>query len=138
MQYRLSEEKTQFNSTTLGFYQTYLNIPVTTGSGFLPIARSRSITVSRASLQEDIGSDNDEISCWVTVTPIGLPTQPITVKSAEQTLSVVPCLLSFREFRAAQEVRDRVNSRLTIACRRRPIAYARPSLQPLGAPEAWR
>ncbi len=28
MEYRLSEEKTFFDSTTLGFYQTYLNVPV--------------------------------------------------------------------------------------------------------------
>ncbi len=48
--------------------------------------RSRSITVSRQSLQEDIGSDNDEITCEVTVTPIGLPTRRI-VRSAEQTLA---------------------------------------------------
>ena len=53
----------------------------------LPIARNRSITVSRASLQEDVGSDNDELSCMVTVTPIGLPTQPITLSSAEQSLA---------------------------------------------------
>ena len=50
------------------------NLPVTAGGGPETIARNRSITVSRASLQEDNGlGDNDEIRCRITIDALNLP-----------------------------------------------------------------
>lgn len=51
------------------------NLPVTAGAGWQTIPRNRSLTVTRASLQEDAGlGDDDEIRCKVEIRPIGLPT----------------------------------------------------------------
>jgi hypothetical protein len=55
-------------------------------SSSLSFTRNPSFTVSRQSLQEDIGSDNDEITCRVTVTPIGMPARRV-VQSAQTTLA---------------------------------------------------
>ncbi len=52
------------------------NLPVTAGAGSQTIARNRSITVTRASLQEDAGlGDDDEIRCKIVIRPIGLPSE---------------------------------------------------------------
>ncbi len=49
-------------------------LPVTAGAVPQTIARNRSITVTRASLQEDAGlGDADEIRCRIEITPIGMP-----------------------------------------------------------------
>jgi hypothetical protein len=49
-------------------------LPVTAGAGPQTIARDRSIIVTRASLQEDVGlGDADEIQCKVGITPVWLP-----------------------------------------------------------------
>jgi hypothetical protein len=62
------------------------SIPVKAGIGLLSVARDRSITVSRASLQEDPGlGDADEIHCSIEITPLGLPTI-VTDGTPEQTL----------------------------------------------------
>ena len=55
------------------------------GSG-LAFTRNPSFTVTRASLQEDVGSDADEITCRVTVTPIGLPIRQV-LQSSQVTLA---------------------------------------------------
>jgi len=52
------------------------NIPVSAGVGSLTVARNRSITVQRSTLQEDPAlGDDDEISCEITIRPIGLPVE---------------------------------------------------------------
>ncbi|OPY55598.1 MAG: hypothetical protein A4E49_00384 [Methanosaeta sp. PtaU1.Bin112] len=49
-------------------------LPVTAGEGQQTIERNRSITVTRASLQEDPGiGDNDEIRCKITIKPYYMP-----------------------------------------------------------------
>jgi hypothetical protein len=49
-------------------------LPVPAGAGPQTIARNRSLTVTRASLQEDAGvGDNDEIRCRITIQPLLLP-----------------------------------------------------------------
>jgi hypothetical protein len=52
----------------------------------LTINRNPSFSVTRQSLQEDVGSDNDEISCRVTISPIGMPARRV-VQSAQATLA---------------------------------------------------
>ena len=50
------------------------NLPVTDGSGTQTITRNRSISVSRASLQEDpAAGDADEILCRIEIAAVGLP-----------------------------------------------------------------
>ena len=50
------------------------NLGVTAGVGPQTINRDRQITVTRASLQEDVGlGDNDEIRCRIRIEPIGMP-----------------------------------------------------------------
>ena len=49
------------------------NISVTSGTTPLTVPRSRSLTVTRASLQEDVGSDDDEIECTIEIIPLDLP-----------------------------------------------------------------
>lgn len=49
------------------------NLPVTAGAAPQTISRNRSLTVNRASLQEDPAGDNDEIRCRIEVNPIGIP-----------------------------------------------------------------
>jgi hypothetical protein len=62
------------------------NIPVPAGVVPPIVSRNRSITVPRASLQEDPGlGDADEIRCSIEITPIGLPTV-ITNFTPEGTL----------------------------------------------------
>ncbi len=52
------------------------NYPVTAGAGSLSVPRSREMTVSRASLQEDVGlGDADEIRARIEIQAIGLPPQ---------------------------------------------------------------
>jgi hypothetical protein len=49
-------------------------LPVTPGGGAQNIPRNRSITVTRASLQEDNGlGDNDEIRCRIVIEALNLP-----------------------------------------------------------------
>ena len=49
-------------------------LPVTPGGGAQNIPRNRSITVTRASLQEDNGlGDDDEIRCRITIDALNLP-----------------------------------------------------------------
>ena len=49
-------------------------LPVTAGGGAQTIARNRSLTVTRASLQEDAGlGDDDEIRCRITIDAVNLP-----------------------------------------------------------------
>lgn len=62
------------------------HIPVNAGIGALTVPRDRSLTVSRASLQEDRGlGDADEIHCSIEIAPLGLPSL-ITDSTPEQTL----------------------------------------------------
>jgi hypothetical protein len=50
------------------------NLPVTDGGTPQTLARDQSMTVSRASLQEDSGlGDNDEIRCRIRIAALGLP-----------------------------------------------------------------
>lgn len=50
------------------------DLPVTAGAAPQTIARNRSLTVPRASLNEDPGlGDNDEIRCRITIELIGFP-----------------------------------------------------------------
>jgi hypothetical protein len=49
------------------------NFAVTVGATPQTISRSMSITVSRASLQEDAGGDEDEILCNIRIHSDGLP-----------------------------------------------------------------
>jgi hypothetical protein len=50
------------------------DLPVTNGTTTQTIQRDRQITVSRSSLQEDIGlGDNDEIRCRIRIAALGLP-----------------------------------------------------------------
>jgi len=50
------------------------NLPVSDGTAEQTIARNVSLTVTRASLQEDSGAgDNDEIRCRIRIEAIGLP-----------------------------------------------------------------
>ena len=50
------------------------NLPVTAGGVPQIIARNRSMVVSRASLQEDVGlGDADEIRCRITIDVVNLP-----------------------------------------------------------------
>lgn len=52
------------------------NLPVTAGVVPQTIARNRSLTVTRASLQEDAGlGDNDEIRSRIVIRPVGLPSE---------------------------------------------------------------
>ena len=52
------------------------NLPVTAGAVQQTIARNRSMTVTRASLQEDAGlGDADEIRCKIVIRPVGLPSE---------------------------------------------------------------
>lgn len=52
----------------------YVILPVTAGAVPQTIARNRSMTVSRSSLQEDPApGDNDEIRCRVEIVPVGFP-----------------------------------------------------------------
>jgi hypothetical protein len=51
------------------------NIPVSDGAGNVSVPRNRSITVSRASLQEDVvAGDADEIRARIAIELIGFPT----------------------------------------------------------------
>lgn len=60
-------------------------LPVTDGSGSLTIARNRSITVPRASLQEDAGAgDADEILCRIEISAVGLPPAEPVVSFTDQ------------------------------------------------------
>ncbi|HMV47688.1 MAG TPA: hypothetical protein PLD20_22765 [Blastocatellia bacterium] len=60
--------------TTLHYFPVQI-LPVIAGAGSQTIARNRSLTVSRASLQEDAGlGDDDEIRCRIEVRASGLPT----------------------------------------------------------------
>lgn len=61
-----------FSGTSLrNFPAQTINVPRAGGT----IARSRSLTVTRASLQEDAGlGDNDEIRCRIQIAPDGIPT----------------------------------------------------------------
>ena len=58
------------------------NISVTGGT----IPRNRSLTVTRASLQEDVGSDDDEIDCTIEIIPVDLPTV-VTATTPQQVLA---------------------------------------------------
>jgi hypothetical protein len=59
--------------TTITFMPTQ-TLPVTGGAGPLNLARNRTITVTRAVLQEDAGvGDADEVRCKIELRPIGLP-----------------------------------------------------------------
>jgi hypothetical protein len=50
------------------------NIPVSDGAGSVSVPRNRSITVSRASLQEDVAAgDTDEIRARIAIELIGFP-----------------------------------------------------------------
>jgi hypothetical protein len=50
------------------------DLPVTPGAGSQTIARNRSLTVTRQSLQEDPGlGDDDEIRCRITIDVLNLP-----------------------------------------------------------------
>lgn len=49
------------------------DLPVTAGGGSQTLARNRSMTVTRASLQEDAGIDSDEIRCRIVIEPLNLP-----------------------------------------------------------------
>lgn len=62
-------------------------IPVTVGAGSLTVARDRSITVTRDSLQEDLGlvGPDDEIACKIEIVPIGLP-ETVSGSTPQQTL----------------------------------------------------
>lgn len=61
-------------------------LPVTAGAGSQTIARNRSITVTRASLQEDVGAgDADEIRCKIEIRATGLPST-ITAYTDEEVL----------------------------------------------------
>lgn len=52
------------------------NYPVTNGNVQQVIARNRSVTVTRAFLQEDLGlGDADEIRCRIEMVPLGFPTE---------------------------------------------------------------
>jgi hypothetical protein len=52
------------------------DFPVTAGGGPQTIGRNRSITVTRASLQEDAGlGDSDEIRCRIVIDPLGFPSE---------------------------------------------------------------
>jgi hypothetical protein len=62
------------------------NIPVTSGTTPLTVPRSRSLTVPRASLQEDVGSDDDEIDCRIEIIPLDLPVVA-TATTAQQVLA---------------------------------------------------
>jgi hypothetical protein len=48
-----------------------INVPAAGGT----IPRFRSLTVTRASLQEDAGNDADEIRCRIRIDPVGMPTR---------------------------------------------------------------
>jgi len=58
------------------------NISVTSGT----IPRNRSLTVTRASLQEDVGSDDDEIDCTIEIIPVDLPAV-VTATTPQQVLA---------------------------------------------------
>ena len=49
------------------------NFAVTDGAAAQTIARNVSVTVPRASLQEDLAGDTDEIRCRIRIDSIGLP-----------------------------------------------------------------
>ena len=50
-------------------------LPVTAGAVPLALPRNRSLTVTRASLQEDAGAgDADEIRCRIEIRMVGMPT----------------------------------------------------------------
>jgi hypothetical protein len=62
-----------FAGTTLNNFPAQ-NLPVTAGAAPQTIARNRSMTVTRASLQEDAGAgDADEIRCRIEIRVIGMP-----------------------------------------------------------------
>jgi hypothetical protein len=59
--------------TVLANFPTQV-LPVTDGVAQQVIARTRSITVARASLQEDPAlGDNDEIRCRIRIASVGIP-----------------------------------------------------------------
>ncbi|MFJ8787305.1 hypothetical protein [Streptomyces sp. NPDC102476] len=66
-----------------------VDLPVTDGGTPQTIPRTRSITVSRASLQEDSGlGDNDEIRCRIRIAALGLPPAETSDVFTDQELLV--------------------------------------------------
>lgn len=74
---------TATDQTLHAFPIPFAGIPVTSGVGSLTVARDRSMTVSRASLQED--TNDDEIICNIEITPVGLPVA-VSGSTPQQTL----------------------------------------------------
>ena len=65
-----------FSTTQMGdilFLFPTQRIPVSAGTGLFNVSRNRSLTVSRNQLQEDPGTDSDEITCKVSISPVGIP-----------------------------------------------------------------
>lgn len=71
------------DQTLHAFPIPFAGIPVTAGAGSLTVSRDRSMTVSRASLQED--TNDDEIICNIEITPVGLPAT-VSGSTPQQTL----------------------------------------------------
>ena len=66
-----------YTGTIIRYFPTSY-LPVTDGTVNQSIARNLSITVTRASLNEDTGlGDNDEIRCKIRIYPVYLPVEAI-------------------------------------------------------------